>query len=91
MSAEDMEKYGYLPEDFEDDAIEVWPENQQAAAMLARIGTRWLYGPSGVAGFRWEAIYPLMDRLGLKPRAWDELLLDLEVMESVVLSVLRKK
>lgn len=86
-----MEAHGYLPEDFEDDEVEVWPENQRAAALLARLGTRWAYGPSGAAGFRWEAIYPLMDRLGLAPRDWDELLLDLEVMEGVVLSVLRKK
>ena len=32
-------------------------------------------------GLRWEAIYPLMDRLGLLPPEWDDLHDDLSVME----------
>lgn len=32
-------------------------------------------------GLRWEAIYPLMERLQLAPAEWDELHHDLQVME----------
>jgi hypothetical protein len=45
----------------------------------------------GVTGLRWEAIYPLMDRLNLEPDAWDALLSDLEVMERAALEVLNRK
>jgi hypothetical protein len=60
--------------------------------MFQRIGTRWVVaGMGGVTGLRWEAIYPLMDRLNLTPDAWDALLSDLEVMERAALEVLNRK
>jgi len=50
-----------------------------------------MVGMNGVTGIRWEAVYPLMDRLGLESEAWDDLLSDLEVMESAALAVINKK
>lgn len=44
---------------------------------------------SMVIGVRWEAIYPLMDRLGLPPDEWDDLLHQLETMEHAALPVIR--
>lgn len=38
-------------------------------------------GSGAPIGLRWEAIYPLMDRLGLPPPEWDDLHDDLSVME----------
>lgn len=72
----------------EKEAFEVWPENWPAFAMFARLGTRWAHGMSGPVGLRWEAIYPLMDRMSLMPEAWDELLADLEVMEAAALAAM---
>lgn len=66
----------------------LWPDNAQAVATFARLGTRWAYGPSGApVGLRWEAIYPLLDRMGLSNEAWSDLVRDLEVMESEALAV----
>lgn len=45
----------------------------------------------GVTGLRWEAIYPLMDRLNLTDEAWGALLADLEVMERAALEVINRK
>ena len=71
----------------------MWPENEPALRIFARIGTRWQYAPGGmgamVSGVRWEAIYPLMDRLGLPPDEWDDLLHQLETMEHAALPVIR--
>jgi hypothetical protein len=87
-----MRAAGFEPEDYEGDVIEVWPENLPALQMFQRIGTRWVVaGMGGVTGLRWEAIYPLMDRLNLEPDAWDALLSDLEVMERAALEVLNRK
>lgn len=79
-------------QDFEADAVEVWPENVPALQMFQRIGTRWVVGGmGGVTGIRWEAVYPLMDRLGLDAPAWDALLADLEVMEQAALLEINRK
>lgn len=60
--------------------------------MFQRIGSRWVFGAmGGVAGIRWEAVYPLMDRLGLAPDDWDALLSDLEIMEHAAMEVMNRK
>lgn len=66
----------------------VWPDNVRAWLFLAGIRTRWAYGPSGrPLGFRWEAIYPLMDRqLKDDDESWYELRHHLEVMEAAALA-----
>ena len=46
---------------------------------------------AGPVGLRYEAIYPLMDRMGLEPEAWDELLLDIETMERAALQEMGKQ
>lgn len=86
-----MRAAGFEPEDYEGDVTEVWPENVPALQMFQRIGTRWVVGMGGVTGIRWEAVYPLMDRLGLDDTAWDALLSDLEVMERAALEVINRK
>lgn len=48
------------------------------------MGSKWVYpamGSGAPIGLRWEAIYPLMDRLGLANHEWDDLHDDLSVME----------
>lgn len=87
-----MAALGLTAQDFEADAVEVWPENVPALQMFQRIGTRWVMGGTGcVTGIRWEAVYPLMDRLGLDAPAWDALLSDLEVMEQAALLEINRK
>ena len=58
---------------------------------FARLRTRWQHGMAGPVGLRWEAIYPLMDRLALEPDAWDDLRNDLEVMECAALEMIHAK
>lgn len=85
-----MAALGLTAEDYEGDSVEVWPENLPALQMFQRVGTRWVGGMGGISGLRWEAIYPLMDRLKLEPDAWDALLADLEVMERAALEEMAK-
>lgn len=59
--------------------------------MFQRIGTRWAHGMGGPTGIRWESVYPLMDRMGLSPEAWDELLSSMEVMEIAAVKAMTKK
>lgn len=87
-----MAGLGLRREDYEGDTVYVWPANERSFQFFRRVGTRWVVaGMGGVAGLRWEAIYPLMDRLHLEPDAWDTLLSDLEVMERAALEVINRK
>ena len=66
----------------------MWEENWPSVIFFSRLGTRWAHGMAGPVGLRYEAIYPLMDRMGLEPEAWDELLLDIEAMERAALDAM---
>lgn len=59
--------------------------------LFARVGTRWVHPAMGgpPIGLRWEALYPLMDRLGLDPEQWNALHDDLMVMEPAALQTMR--
>ncbi|WP_460481237.1 DUF1799 domain-containing protein [Comamonas humi] len=79
-------------EDYETEVLEVWPDNERALAIFDNVGTRWLFPSMGGSpiGLRWEAIYPLMDRLNLSNDDWNSLHDDLMVMEVEALKTMRE-
>lgn len=83
---------GFELEDYETDIIEVWPDNERAIELFSKVGTRWMIPPMGGTpyGLRWEAIYPLMDRLGLGSEEWSALHDDLMVMETAAIDTMRE-
>lgn len=70
----------------------MWPDNERALETFQRVGTRWIYPAMGGTpiGLRWEAIYPLMERLELPPPEWDDLHDALTVMEAAAMDTMRK-
>ncbi|GAB2472195.1 hypothetical protein GCM10027082_24640 [Comamonas humi] len=83
---------GFELEDYETEVLEVWPDNERALAIFDNVGTRWLFPSMGGSpiGLRWEAIYPLMDRLNLSNDDWNSLHDDLMVMEVEALKTMRE-
>ena len=83
---------GFELEDYESEILPVWPDNERALHVFQRVGSRWFPAPAGGVpiGLRWEAIYPLMDRLQLEASEWDELHQDLMVMEDEALATFRE-
>ena len=61
-------------------------------ALFRRIGTRWVFAPMGGVplGLKWEAIYPLMDRLELNGPEWDVLHGDLMVLENAAINTMQE-
>ena len=72
--------------------LEVWPDNERALALFRQIGTRWVSAPmgGGPLGLRWEAIYPLMDRMALDSQEWDVLHSDLMVLENAAINTMQE-
>lgn len=89
-------------EDYTTEILEVWPDNMQALAIFKKVGTRWRLPPVVVTpvggasgslvpiGVQWEALYPLMDRLGLDEDAWNDLHDSLMEMEDAALATMRE-
>lgn len=65
--------------------IEVWPENWPAFDLFSRLRTQWFVGFGGPTGLRYEAVYPLLDRMDLSTAEWDLMFSDLQVMEAAAL------
>lgn len=98
MTLAEAREAGFELEDYETEDVEVLPENIPALNLIQRIGTRWVVVSAGgmgggmvVTGIRWEAVYPLLDRMALSPEDFDALLADLEVMEREAVAVINEK
>jgi hypothetical protein len=72
------------------DVVEVWPENWDAWLLFARMQTQWAVGFSGRTGLRYEALYPLLDRLRLHQDEWEDLFDDVRHMEVAALTQMSK-
>lgn len=81
---------GCAPEDYWEDPVEVWPENWDSLVFFVSLQTQWSYAiglaGGGRIGLRYEAVYPLLDRIAGKNKAkWDRLFDELRHMERAVL------
>lgn len=70
----------------------MWPDNERAMDMFRRVGTRWAYGAMGGVpnGLRWEAIYPIIDHMGLPAAEWDDLVDSMQVMEVAAIATMHR-
>ena len=92
ITAAEAQSEGFELEDYETEVLVVWPDNERAMALFRLVGTRWVTAPVGglPLGLRWEAIYPLMDRLNLDGPDWDSLHGDLMVLEDAAMDTMRE-
>lgn len=52
--------------------------------------TQWFVGFGGRTGLRYEALYPLLDRMALSHEEWEDLLDDVRTMEIAALTQMDK-
>lgn len=90
-TAAQLAAFGFRASDYAHEVVTYWPDTRQAVELFIRVGTQWRAGFAGPTGLDYPAIYPLMDRLGLAPRDWDDLLHDLQVMETEALEAMHQK
>ncbi|MHC3431471.1 DUF1799 domain-containing protein [Delftia lacustris] len=87
---------GCEPEDYWEDPVEAWPENAEPLALFVGLQTQWAWvvgmGGGGRIGLRYEAVYPLLDRVAQGDQeVWDELFADVRRMEMAVVNIPQKR
>jgi hypothetical protein len=90
-SEHELAAAGLTAEDFEGEAVEVWPENHQAYLLFASLQTQWRVSPGGASGLDFMVAYSRMDRMGLTPEEYEVLDQDLQAMELAALAAMHEK
>lgn len=73
------------------EVVEIWPENWPAWQFFMSVRTQWNEGLNGRTGLRYEAIYPLLDRLFPDPADWQTMFDDLQTLEIAALNAMHEK
>jgi hypothetical protein len=89
-----MRAQGYSPEDF-DNEIEVWPENYATFLIFQRMRNQWNWVSAGMGGavrigLNMTALPVFTARMNLSDAEYEEMLDDLQLMESAALSAMNE-
>lgn len=90
-----MAVLGLTEDDFDCDAVEVWPENWRAYEVFDALAGQWRFRSSGMGpavpiALDRVAIPPTLELLGVPRVDWPQLFDDLRVMEGAALSAMRE-
>jgi len=87
-----MAALGLMPEDYEDEATPIWPENWAVVQFFADlpIGV-WNMGPAGASGLRPEALREVRVAMGIPLKQWREWWPDVMVMEGEAVKVMAEE
>lgn len=80
-----MAAAGLTADDFAGEALEVFPDNEQAFLLFAFLSTQWRVGMNGKTGLDYLVMYHKMDRLKLDEDAYSQLENDMQLMERTAL------
>jgi hypothetical protein len=90
-TTEELAGSGFLPEDYEIETLEIWPENEQAINLFSSISTQWRVGMNGASGLDYNVLFHLMGMMDLPPQKHSQLFGDIRLIESEALNIMNKK
>jgi hypothetical protein len=90
-SEHELAAAGLTLADLEDEAVKVWPENEDAWRLFCYAQTQWRVGPGGASGLDYTPLQHKMDRMRLAPEEYEALESDVRVMEFAALEAMSKK
>ena len=85
---ETLSLFGLGADDFEEDDVEIWPDNWPVFRLFNALGTQWRTGAAGATGLDYSVIREVASLIGIKKRQIPELFPDLQVMEAEALAVM---
>lgn len=89
LTQEELDGSVFEADDFDDDAIEIWPEHVQAAELFGELGTQWRVGMSGPTGLDYASVLAFI-RLN-EPDDRRELFRQIRVMEREAMAVMAER
>lgn len=89
-SASELASFGFLPEDFANDFVFVWPEHRQAFDVFCAMQTQWRMGGGGMGGsmptgLDYPALQSVMQLLEVPVADLMQVFADVRVMEGAAL------
>lgn len=85
-----MRRAGFEPEDYADDAYEVWPENWPAVRLFLSIRSQWLPSMGKPTALNYVVLFHRMDRLKLSDDDYEQMFTDVQAVESGALDEIHK-
>lgn len=89
--AEEYERLGFDPEDYDAGPFEVWPENGPSFNVFADMQTQWRVSVDGRTGLDYLALVTVMDFHGVATEDRRQMFADVQVMELAALTQMNKK
>ena len=77
-----------MPSDFEDDPVEVWPENYAAFDLFSMLSTQWRMGMNGPVGLDYMPMFAMMNRMNLSEQAYHWMFGDMRIIEAEALTLI---
>ena len=90
-TAAELEGTGFIPEDYEADDFELWPENMRAINLFTVLQTQLRTGGMGPTGFDYTVYFHRMDRMKLTEQEYEWLFDDIRTIEAEALTAMNKK
>jgi hypothetical protein len=78
---------GFRPEDFAN-AVDVWPDNLQAANVFIAMATQWRVGFGGAVGLDYNVLPSVFRLVGVPRAQWSDTFECIRVMEGEALKVM---
>jgi hypothetical protein len=88
-SKEELAAWGLTEDDLA--AVEVLPDVETAYELFGFMRTQWYTGMAGPTGLRYGIAFHKMDRMCLCAEEYEQLELDMRVMEGEALTVMREQ
>jgi len=90
-SEHELAAAGLTAEDFECEAVELWPENERAYFLFLSLQTQWRVGMGGATGLDYLVLFAKLDRMKLSDEDAELLEQDIRAMEHEALKAMSER
>lgn len=80
---------GLMPEDFDEDPAEVWPENWPSWRLWTEVCNQWRTSMGGIFALDYSVLFARMERMRLDDMEWERLFHDIRVIEGAALAAMK--
>ncbi|MFC3331722.1 DUF1799 domain-containing protein [Paenalcaligenes hominis] len=88
--AAQLATFGLTLDDFEQEVVEIWPENLLPMQVFQAMGTQWRMGFNGPVGLDYNVLPMMIKQLGVPKKERKRVLGDVMVMERAALRAMKE-